>query len=73
MDSQGHVYVADALFDNIQIFDAEGAFLLDVGSSGSTPGEFWLPSGLAIGRDNQIVVADTANRRVQVLRYLGAP
>ncbi len=30
-------------------------------------------AAIAIGPDNQIVVADTANRRVQVLRYVGEP
>jgi hypothetical protein len=67
------VYVVDALFDNIQIFDQQGRFLLDVGEPGTLPGEFWLPTGLVISSDNRIFVADSYNRRVQVLQYLGNP
>ncbi len=73
MDTQGHLYVVDALFDNFQIFDPAGRFLLNVGSSGAGPGEFWLPAGIAINQKNQIFVADSYNRRVQVFQYVGNP
>jgi sugar lactone lactonase YvrE len=65
------VYVVDALVDKLQIFDSAGRFLLDVGEAGSNPGEFWLPNGIAISRDNQVFVADSYNHRVQVFKYMG--
>lgn len=71
-DRDGHLYVADALQNGVQIFDAAGRFLLAFGEQGQGRGEFWLPAGIFIG-DDRIYVADTHNRRVQVLRYLGAP
>ena len=73
MDSFGHVYVVDALFDNIQIFNPDGQLLMHFGAAGQQPGEFWLPGGVAIGRNNRIYVADTYNRRVQVFQYVGEP
>jgi hypothetical protein len=73
VDSFGHVYVADVMFDNLQVFSLSGQFLLNVGKSGFGPGEFALPSGLAIGPENQIYIADAFNHRVQVLKYVGQP
>lgn len=69
-DAAGRVWVADAVFDNIQVFDAEGRVLLVIGSRGSSDGEFWSPAGLSIlGRE--VYVADTFNNRIQVLEILG--
>ena len=70
MDSEGHIYVVDAAFNNFQIFDEEGKLLLWVGNPGSRPGEFYLPSGMYIDREDRIYVTDTFNRRVQVFQYL---
>jgi hypothetical protein len=65
------VYVIDALFDTVQVFARGGLLLLNFGGSGSRPGEFWLANGVAIGRTNDIYVADAYNRRVQIFKYVG--
>jgi sugar lactone lactonase YvrE len=70
LDSEDHLYVVDANFESVQIFDAEGRLLLDFGREGSGPGEFWLPAGIYIDANNRIWIADSYNRRVQVLDYL---
>jgi DNA-binding beta-propeller fold protein YncE len=70
-DSDGHVYVVDAHFENIQIFDANNRLLMAFGQEGPGPGEFSLPAGLAIDDQDRIWVADSGNRRVQVFQYLG--
>jgi DNA-binding beta-propeller fold protein YncE len=69
VDSAGHVYVVEGMNDVVQVFDGSGAFLLAFGGSGSGDGQFWLPSGITIVND-VVYVADSANRRVQVFRYL---
>lgn len=69
VDSDGHVYVADALANQVQIFDQDGTFLLGFGQKGNEPGEFMMPTGLTI-LDDSIYVADSHNRRVQIFRYL---
>jgi sugar lactone lactonase YvrE len=47
--------------------------LLSLGASGSGPGEFWLPAGLAFDDKEQLLfVADSYNSRVQVFRLIGA-
>lgn len=74
-DSDGHVYVLDNQFENIQVFDAAGQLLLAFGGEGAAAGQFNLPSGIWIDRSDRIWVADTYNRRVQAFQYLreGAP
>jgi hypothetical protein len=72
-DSFGHVYVVDALLPALQVFRDDGQLLLSVGGMGRAPGEFWLPTGVFIGDDNMIYVADSYNQRVQMFRYVGGP
>ena len=68
-DTDGHIYVADALFDNVQIFDTNGRFLMHWGEAGQKVGKFWMPAGIAIDRQNCIYVADTYNQRIQMFKY----
>jgi DNA-binding beta-propeller fold protein YncE len=70
VDSEGHIYVVDALFDAVQVFDRSGQLLLAFGQRGVTPGRFWLPGGLFIDAQNRIYVADSYNQRVQIFQYL---
>ena len=63
----------DALFDTLQVFERDGRLALPLGGSGSDLGEFWLPNGIAISRDDRIFIADSYNRRIQVLKYIGGP
>jgi DNA-binding beta-propeller fold protein YncE len=71
VDSEGHIYVADAVTNHVQIFDQQGRFLLGFGGTGSAAGEFNVPAGLAIVND-RVYVADSYNKRVQVFKYLSA-
>jgi len=70
LDSDGHVYVVEGLHDVIHVYDGEGRLLTVVGGTGAGAGEFTLPAGIHIDGD-RILIADSANRRVQVLRYVG--
>jgi sugar lactone lactonase YvrE len=73
MDSEGHLYVVDGLWGVVQVFDREGHLLYYFGSRGTRSGQFQLPAGLFIDRDDRIFVVDSYNRRVQVFRYFGLP
>jgi DNA-binding beta-propeller fold protein YncE len=70
VDSDGHVYVADALFDAVQIFDKDGRLLLAFGKTGRRNGHMILPAGLFIDEKDKIYVADSYNKRVQIFQYL---
>ena len=47
------------------MFDTDGNFRFRFGSPGSADGHFQSPSGVAVTRDGEIVVADTMNNRIQ--------
>ena len=66
--SDGNLFVTEAVFGSIQIFNVQGEFLLGFGSPGPGPGQFQLPGGLAFW-DNRVYVADAGNRRIQVFEY----
>ncbi len=72
IDSEGHVYVVDARFENVQMFDGRGQLLMALGGEGREPGRFWLPAGIMIDDQDRIWVADGGNRRIQVFQYLRA-
>lgn len=71
VDSEGHIYVVDAAFNNVQIFDQDGKLLLIFGEMGKGPGKFWLPAAMYIDKDDKIYVADQYNSRIDVFQYLG--
>ena len=70
LDSDGPVYVVEGLHDVVQILDTRGNLLLAFGRTGAADGEFYLPTSIHIDRDDNIYVADSYNRRIQVFRYL---
>ncbi len=72
VDSDGHIYVVDAHFENVQIFNDQGQLLLAWGKEGGGVGEFILPAGIAIDNLDRIWIADAGNRRIQVFQYIKA-
>lgn len=76
----GDVYVADLANSRISVFGPDGAFKRTFGHLGAQPGkgkpgEFNEPSGVAVGPDGTVYVADAWNGRIQKFdpkgRYLG--
>lgn len=71
VDSEGHIYVADSAFNNVQIFSETGELMLYFGGAGYTePGTFRLISGLYIDENDKIVISDGFTGRVQTFQYL---
>jgi hypothetical protein len=71
-DSEGHVYVVEGLHDVVEMFDANGNFLMDFGGSGAGRGQFFLPTAIHIDSNDNIYVADPSHGRVEIFKYLGA-
>lgn len=66
----GDVYVTDLSNARIAVFGADGTFKFNFGKIGAEPGkgkpgEFNEPSGVAVGPDGTVYVADAWNGRVQ--------
>lgn len=66
----GSLYVVDMRNARVQQFAADGTFVRQFGSLGHGDGQFWReasrgPTGIAVGPDGSVYVADTWNYRIQ--------
>jgi hypothetical protein len=52
VDRENRIWVADAAFENIQIFDPEGLGLMGFGSAGGAPQNINMPAALVIDYDS---------------------
>jgi len=67
LDSAGRVYATDTGNNRVQIFTADGGYVVTLGGTwGQGPYGFNSPNDVAIGPGDTIYVADTGNCRVQV-------
>ena len=66
--SETELFVADMTNHRVDVYSVKtGRLSRSFGGAGSGPGEFYYPSGIAIGRSGELCVADMMNARVQVL------
>ncbi|HLA35355.1 MAG TPA: 6-bladed beta-propeller [Rhodocyclaceae bacterium] len=70
-DGGRNIYVVEAYFDHLLIFNRRGEFLMPIGGVGDAPGQFHLPAGVWVDVRNRVFVADMMNSRVQVFQFLG--
>lgn len=72
VSSRGEVIVADGYGNaRVHVFSPEGRLLYSWGQPGDRPGEFRVPHGLGIDRDDRLYVADRENSRIQVFTTNG--
>jgi sugar lactone lactonase YvrE len=64
VDGHDRVWVS-SLNDRVQLFTPSGKYLLGIGGSGSEPGRFRGPHGLALDSRGHLYVADASNHRIQ--------
>jgi DNA-binding beta-propeller fold protein YncE len=71
-DSQGNFYVADGIRNaRIAKYDVNGKWVMNWGMRGAGPGEFNVIQGMQIDNQDNLYVADYANRRIQVFDTRG--
>jgi sugar lactone lactonase YvrE len=71
VDHRGDVFATVPGKHRVYKFDQNGALLASFGSRGKGPGQFSKPQGVAGNSDDQVVIADSGNARVQMLRVEG--
>jgi len=76
LDANGNVYVSDAHpfssgSDQIQKFSPSGDLLATWGGTGTKPGRFDNPTGLAVDLQGNLFIVDTANNRIQEISATG--
>ncbi len=66
-DASGNIYVADG-YGNARVakFDKHGKFIKSWGSRGTENGQFSTVRGIAIDAQDNVYVADSGNKRIQV-------
>ena len=64
-DSEGYIYFADQSKNYIKIFLTNGTFVRKWGRKGSDDSEFNQISGISIGLNGLLYVADSANRQIK--------
>jgi len=65
VDDEGRIYVLDGGNARVQVFNADGAFLLTLGSPGKGLGQLAQPSNIAVVGD-RVVVNDVGNARLSI-------
>ena len=65
VDEQGHFFILDELAGNIKVFDHNGNFRKTIGRKGQGPGEFGMPISVFLSQQNQIIVNDMGQRKIQ--------
>ncbi len=63
--------MVDGLWGMVQVFDDQGRLLYYFGKKGTGLGDFQLPAGLQIDKQDRIYVVDSFNHRVEVFHYYG--
>jgi hypothetical protein len=65
VDAEGNVFILDEQAGNIKVFDHNGNFTKCIGRKGQGPGEFGMPISHILTQQNQIIVNDMGQRKVQ--------
>lgn len=73
LDPDGNIHVADAGFNNVQIFNPAGQLLMPVGRFGHDPGRgnYAMIAAIAVDEKRNLFVVDHHFRKIEVFRWLG--
>ena len=64
-DKNENLYVSEEAQNKVYVFSKDGALLNEWGESGDGEGQFDRPTGMSFDTDNNIVLSDTLNNRIQ--------
>jgi len=64
---EGNIVVTDQLEHCVYVFNKEGNCIRKIGSKGQNPEQFYWPNGVSFLNENEILIADYGNNRIQHL------
>ncbi len=65
--SDGRLVVANAATSDLRFFDPQGQFLETKGRQGTGPGEYQSMTGMWLGSNDSLLIADVASQRLTIL------
>ena len=65
VNKKGEMVVTDNRVHCVYVFDKDGNCVRKIGSRGKNPGEFQYPDGVSYLNDNEVLIADYDNNRIQ--------
>ena len=69
VNTEGQIVVADAFGHYVYVFDKNGNRLRKTGGEGSNTGQFWYPNRISFLKDNEVLIADCGNSRIQRFNF----
>ena len=67
VNKEGNIVATDNHGHCVYVFDKEGSCLRKIGGKGENSGQFQYPDGVSFLNDNEILIADNGNHRIQHL------
>ena len=67
VNTEGQIVVTDNFGHCVYVFDKDGNCLRKTGGEGSNTGQFQYPHGISFFNDNEVLIADLGNCRIQRL------
>ena len=65
VNTEGKILVSDRIGHCVYVFNQEGNSLRKIGNHGSNSGQFYYPVGVSFVNDNEILISDELNHRIQ--------
>ena len=65
VNEKGEIVVTDNIVCCVYVFDKYGNCVTKMGSEGTNPGKFQYPDGVSYLNDNEVLIADYDNNRIQ--------
>ena len=69
VNTEGQIVVADAFGHYVYVFDKNGNRLRKSGGEGSNTGQFWYPNRISFLNENEVLIADCGNSRIQRFNF----
>ena len=67
VNTEGHIVVTDNFYNCVYVFDKDGTCLRKIGGKGSNKGQFYRPGCILFLNENEVLIADGGNNRIQRL------